>query len=56
MHVSSYQGWNTETRGMQLVTEQILYNLAGGVVYVTRFAKRGLIHAQFQDKLFITIC
>ena len=23
---------------------------------VTRFAKRGLIHAQFQDTLFIAIC
>ena len=25
-------------------------------VYVTRFAKRGLIHAQFEDSLFIAIC
>ena len=26
------------------------------IIYVTRFAKRGLIHAQFQDTLFIAIC
>ena len=25
-------------------------------IYVTRFAKRGLIHAQSQDTLFIAIC
>ena len=25
-------------------------------LYVTRFSKRGLIHAQFQDTLFIAIC
>ena len=25
-------------------------------INVTRFAKRGLIHAQFQDTLFIAIC
>ena len=24
--------------------------------YVTRFAKKGLVHAQFQDTVFITIC
>ena len=26
------------------------------LTYVTRFAKRGLIHAQFQHTLFIAIC
>ena len=26
------------------------------LINLTRFAKRGLIHAQFQDTLFIAIC
>ena len=26
------------------------------ITYVTRFVKRGLMHAQFQDTLFIPIC
>ena len=33
-----------------------LYVYKHTCIYVTRFAKRGLIRAQFQDTLFIAIC
>ena len=46
---------NFKNRCSQIESEGIL-ELMYFSTYVTRFAKRGLIHSQFQDTLFIAIC